>query len=266
MEVEGLAVRRQLTHYRCGWLLAAAVSVAVGANAQPSVFGKEDEIRRQDEVIASGNLATLESLYGSLSDPKTSDDLFFAIRQIAAHGRSDRSSEVILEWVRREVPRDIPGERIQGWCIGKANTLPYLALTGGNAAQKTLRDVFLGKFDSISGAWWPILVQSLNPTDDVRRWETLFRSRAALGLLLSDSKRDQRRVRHAFQDLHDRRHDLDEAESDYYWTLLDCLEDADSGGRNGVLFPSSSDVPTFSPIRQEYMQYGHRKPNKRDAE
>lgn len=250
------AVKTRIGHWFL--LIVASVWTTAGTSAQPAVSGSEDANALSERAIHTGELENLDSLYAILNDSARDRDWYVAIKQIAAHGRSDKSTDVLLDFVKREVPQ-VNGNRVWSYCMMKVDVFMYLSLTGGEDGQKAMRDAFTGQHDYLTANWWPQFRESLGFQVENDFNEPIIRGRAAIGLLISGEKKDEKLVRRTFKKLHDQRPELSEFEDSLFWILVDSLVIADTEGRDGILTMYRSDVPPpVNPIREKYIRDGHR--------
>lgn len=244
-----------------GWLLAATLSFGPNVHAQIRSAASLRAPNLTMEFVWTGELEPLPDLYAILKDPSRAGDHGIAIRQIAAHGRFDRSTKVLLEFVEREVPKGL--DRISTWqcCLAKMDVFMFLSLTGGKRAFKAMRDVFADENDHLVKGWMPAL-ERIDGPDKIYTWKNSLRQRAAIGLAVSKNDTDERLVRQFFQDLHDLGLKRNVVEQDLYGKLAEGLvlaDEANSPNSRGILYVGGGIcLPDISEAVDAYTATGHR--------
>lgn len=204
----------------------------------------------------------LDALYADLANPALENQWHGLVEQIALHGRSDTSTSALLAHLKQEIPDSVEEPFKPFACRGRIEVFMYLALTGGEEAQTTMRDAFLNNADYATQCM-PCLDEYLTPgeRDSVIR---SIRGRAAIGLLMSGNKHDEKMVRKVFRDLRKRFSSLEKPEERFFWVLVDSLAIGDMIEARGsqILFERgaiNSDVLP-SPIgfwREKYLPKGY---------
>lgn len=219
--------------------------VAVLCTAVPSNAEESDSIsinRISEEAIVTGELAPLETLYSVLEDPLRREEWYPAIKQIAAHGRSNKSSEVLLAFVKRGLTEGLGRIATFQEVTWKMTVFTYLSLTGGREARQAMRNAFLNEHAYLTAQWLPRIVE-VAPDQGEYSWENSLRGRAATGLLLSGNRRDEDLVRQFFRDIHRNGPIYDESLGSLSSILLDSFVIADMAethGKTYVLFIDKS--------------------------
>ncbi len=236
-----------------------AIGVAFLSAAQEPEVSTQNQIT--DDAILTGQLEPLDTLYAALEDRSRWEEWNAAVRQIAAHGRSDKSTSVLLAFVKRGLPDGLGRIRVLQECTLKINILMYLSLTGGDEARNAMKDAFFGNHGYLTANWLSRANEEVAAARRDYSWTNSLRGRAALGLLVSGNRRDERMVRRYFQALHRATPISDEATGDLFSKLLDSLVDADyvdAQGKNGVLYLSGLCPMGEDSIREKYLADGRR--------
>lgn len=192
----------------------------VGAE-QPS----ENDLQDVSEVPPAMNL---QDLYADLVDPSKVDTTYRTLQRIAQFGRSDQSSRIVIEFIKRKLPNGLTLGQKKHVLGSKVGALSLLAYTGGEEAHELLRRTFVSDrfLYEISEHWYEDYCEYTAQAVELNfHADNMIRGRVATGLLLSEVPEYERLVRDKYNELmRKRRQEWWDTRHKYYsYILMDSL-------------------------------------------
>lgn len=229
-----------------------AVGITIGSSVG---HGVEEGIRQNEGLIAKetknsvaqpaapvletsrkyAQLPPIEDFFLILKDPSRANEWAKTIRQIVSYGKSNESTQALLEFIGQELPPSTSKSSIFQIGLVKMDALTLIGITGGKKAEEALREVFRKEDDHLYRSWLDRLAEDDAP-DERYVWENGIRGRAATGLLISGSRSNEKLVRDAYADLRKRYNSLTDSEDHLFWILVDSLAISDIAKAEGTNF------------------------------